>query len=71
MQSMRLRKSILIDTRGPAPLSIKKNRDGCYDNQFVISEVNADIKLFARKKVQVKNLNSTIRTMPLIRLAMR
>ena len=36
---------------GPAPLSyVKKNRDGCYDNQFVISEVNADIKLFARKK---------------------
>ena len=37
---------------GPAPVAtyIKKNKDGCYDNQFVISEVNADIKLFVRKK---------------------
>jgi hypothetical protein len=37
---------------GPAPVAtyVKKNKDGCYDNQFVISEVNADIKLFVRKK---------------------
>ena len=36
---------------GPAPLSfLKKNKDGCYDNQFVIGETNADVKLLYRNE---------------------
>ena len=37
---------------GPAPVAtyLKKNKDGCYDSQFVISEVNADVTLYVRKK---------------------
>merc|ERR1711871_1031148 len=36
---------------GPAPLKwLKKNKDGCYDNQFVISETNANINLYVRKQ---------------------
>jgi hypothetical protein len=36
---------------GPAPVKwLKKSKDGCYDNQFVISETNADINLYVRKQ---------------------